>query len=132
MPHSECFMMDLPYTVKNPPASAEAIIQAVQQCDIAPHAWIIAFWAQCDGAMIIDLVHIYATDLIAERQQTYEVATYFPDHLLVGDDSGGRLILLERSGKHRFYLQDSGDPFIDDAMAFSSLDALIKFVASEP
>ncbi|UFH51288.1 hypothetical protein [Pseudomonas sp. KNUC1026] len=124
--------MDLPYTSKNPPASTEAITLAMQQCTIEPRAWICGFWAQCDGAMIIDLVQIYSTDMITERQQTYEIAAYFPDHLLVGDDSGGRLILLERSGKHRFYLQDSGDPFIDDAMAFSSIDDLIKAVASEP
>lgn len=64
--------MSLLYTDKNPPASAEEINVAVRQCDIRPDAWITGFWAQCDGAMIEDLVHIYATDLIAERQQTYD------------------------------------------------------------
>lgn len=123
--------MSLLYTYKNPPASAEDITTAMQQCAIKPDAWITGFWAQCDGAMIEDLVQIYSTDAIAERQETYEISAYFPDHLLIGDDSGGRLVLLERSGKQLFYLQDSGDPFIDDAVFFSSIDALITAVVDE-
>ncbi len=123
--------MSLFYTEKNPPASAEDIALAVQQCEIKPDAWIVGFWAQCNGAMIEDLVLIYSTDHIAERQETYDIATSFPDHLLIGDDSGGRFVLLERSAEPRFYLQDSGNPFIDDAEVFSSLEALIKAVVEE-
>lgn len=123
--------MSLRYNYKNPPASAEDIAMAMQQCNIKPDAWITGFWAQCNGAMIEDRVLIDATDEIAERQETYEIAEYFPDHLLIGDDSGGRLVLLERSAEPRFYLQDSGNPFIDDAEVFSSLDALIKAVVEE-
>ena len=123
--------MSLFYTEKNPPASAEDIALAVQQCEIKPDAWIAGFWAQCNGAMIEDLVLIYSTDHIAERQETYDIATSFPDHLLIGDDSGGRFVLLERSAEPRFYLQDSGDPFIEDAEVFSSLEALIKAVVEE-
>ncbi|PHN16679.1 hypothetical protein [Pseudomonas sp. ICMP 561] len=123
--------MSLRYDYKNPPASAEDIAMAMQQCDIKPEAWITGFWAQCNGAMIEDLVLIYSTDHIAERQETYDIATSFPDHLLIGDDSGGRFVLLERSAEPRFYLQDSGNPFIDDAEVFSSLEALIKAVVEE-
>ena len=123
--------MSLNYTEKHQPASAGDISTAMQQCDIQPDAWIAGFWAQSDGAMIEDLVQIYATDLIAERQQTYDIAAWFPDHLLIGDDSGGRFILLERSAPHRFCLHDSGDPFIADALVFSSLDALIEAVVDE-
>lgn len=123
--------MSLFYTDKNPPASAEDIAMAMQLCGIKPDAWITGFWAQCNGAMIEDLVLIYSTDHIAERQETYDIATSFPDHLLIGDDSGGRFVLLERSAEPRFYLQDSGNPFIDDAEVFSSLEALIKAVVEE-
>lgn len=119
------------YNYKNPPASAEDIAMAMQKCDIKPDAWIIRFWAQCDGAMIEDLVIIHSTDSIVERQQAYDISAAFPDHLLIGDDSGGRLVLMERTAEPRFYLQDSGNPFIEDAKVFSSLDALIKAVVEE-
>ena len=45
-----------------------------------------------------DGLMIYAPDQIAERNQTYEVAQYLPGHLMIGDDSGGRGVLLDGSG----------------------------------
>lgn len=45
-----------------------------------------------------DGLMIYAPEDIAERNQTYELAQYLPDHLMVGDDSGGRGILLDSRG----------------------------------
>ena len=121
--------MNVRYTEKNPPAGVEKITRAVQQLSIKPGSWITIFWSSCDGAIIEDLVKIYSTDEIAERQQTYETAEYFPGYLLIGDDSGGRLILVDRSAIERFYLLDSGCPSITDGLAFSSMDALIKEVA---
>ena len=120
--------MNMRYTEKNPPAGVEKITRAVQQLSINPGSWITRFWSSCDGAMIEDLVKIYSTDEMAERQQTYEIAEYFPGYLLIGDDSGGRLILVDRSAIERFYLLGSGCPSITDGLAFSSMDALIKDV----
>jgi|SRR5689334_19539506 hypothetical protein len=120
--------MNVRYTEKNPPADVEKITCTAQQLSINPDSWITRFWWSCDGAMIEDLVKIYSTDEIAERQQTYEIAEYFPGYLLIGDDSGGRLILVDRSAIERFYLLDSGCPSITDGLAFSSMDAVIKEV----
>ena len=120
--------MNVRYTEKNPPAGVEKITRAVQQLSLKPGSWITGFWSSCDGAMIEDLVKIYSTDEIAERQQTYEIEDYFPGYLLIGDDSGGRLILVDRSAIERFYLLDSGCPSITDGLSFSSMDALIKEV----
>jgi hypothetical protein len=120
--------MSLRYTEKNPPAGVEKITRTAQQLSLNPGSWISRFWSLCDGAMIEDLVKIYSTDEIAERQQTYEIAEYFPGYLMIGDDSGGRLILVDRSAIERFYLLGSGCPSITDGLAFSSMDALIKDV----
>ena len=120
--------MNVRYTEKKPPADVEKITRTAQQLSINPGSWITRFWWSCDGAMIEDLVKIYSTDEIAERQQTYEIAEYFPEYLLIGDDSGGRLILVDRSVIERFYLLDSGCPSINDGLTFSSIDALIKEV----
>jgi hypothetical protein len=120
--------MSLRYTEKNPPAGVEKITRTEQQLSLNPGSWISRFWSLCDGAMIEDLVKIYSTDEIAERQQTYEIAEYFPGCLMIGDDSGGRLILVDRSAIERFYLLGSGCPSITDGLAFSSMDALIKDV----
>jgi len=120
--------MNVRYTEKNPPADVEKITRTTQQLSINPGSWITRFWWSCDGAMIEDVVKIYSTDEIAERQQTYEIAEYFPEYLLIGDDSGGRLILVDRSVIERFYLLGSGCPSINDGLTFSSIDALIKEV----
>lgn len=120
--------MNLSYTEKNPPADVEKITHAAQQLSINPDSWLLGFWSFCDGAMIEDQVKVYSTDEIGERQQTYEIEEFFPECLLIGDDSGGRLILLDRSPSERFYLLDSGCPSITDGLAFSSIDALIKEV----
>lgn len=41
---------------------------------------------------------IYAREHIAERNETYELAQYLPDHLMIGDDSGGRGVLVDSTG----------------------------------
>ena len=118
-------------TEKNPPAITEHINAIATLSDIPPASWLAAFWAISDGAMIEDLIRIYSTAELTERQQTYEIADYFPDHLLIGDDSGGRLILLDRASMTNFYLLDAGCPDIADAEIFASLEALVTTVVSE-
>jgi hypothetical protein len=73
-------------------------------------------------------VKTYSSDEIAVRKQTYQIAEYFPQYLLIGGDSSGRLIRVDTSAIERFYLLDSGCPSITDGLAFSSMDALIKEV----
>ncbi len=57
-----------------------------------------AFAAWQTGEPRDDGLMIYAPEQIAERNQTYEVAQYLPNHLMVGDDSGGRGILVDSHG----------------------------------
>jgi penicillin V acylase-like amidase (Ntn superfamily) len=123
--------MSVLYTEARAPASAAEIRAACDELGLAQHAWLTGFWALCNGAMLNDRVQIYATDFIAERNQTYDIATSFPEHVSVGDDSGGRLILMPKSGETRFHMIDAGDPFIEDAEIFASIEALVAYIDSE-
>jgi hypothetical protein len=123
--------MSMLYTEAGAPASASEIRAACDELGLAHHAWLTEFWAQQNGAMLNERVQIYATDLIAERNQTYEIGSSFPGYVSVGDDSGGRLILMPTSGDTRFHLIDAGDPFIDDAEVFASIEALVAYIDNE-
>jgi hypothetical protein len=39
-------------------------------------------------------VRLYASDEVIERNQTYEVPLYCPGFIAIGDDSGGRAIVI--------------------------------------
>ena len=123
--------MSVVYTDAGAPASASEIRAACDELGLAHQAWLSGFWAQRNGAMLNDRVLIYATDLIAERNQTYEIGSSFPGYVSIGDDSGGRLILMPASGDTRFHFIDAGDPFIDDAEVFASIEALVAYVDTE-
>lgn len=123
--------MSMVYTDAGAAASAAEIQTACDELGLAHHAWLAGFWAQRNGAMLNDRVLIYATDFLAERNQTYEIGSSFPGYVSVGDDSGGRLILMPTSGDPRFHLIDAGNPFIDDAEVFASIEALVAYIDNE-
>jgi hypothetical protein len=123
--------MTLSYTEVNPPASAAAINETARLLGVSNDIWVAKFWALYNGALLNDRVLIYSTEEIVERNSTYEIDQNFPGQLLVGDDSGGRLVLIDRSVEDKFYLIDSGDPFLDDAEIFFSVEALIAHVLDE-
>jgi len=123
--------MSVVYTDAGAPASASEIRAVCDELGLAHHAWLATFWAQRNGAMLNDRVQIYATDFIAERNQTYEVGSNFPEHVSIGDDSGGRLILMPISGDMSFHLIGAGDPFIEDADVFTSIEALLAYIETE-
>jgi hypothetical protein len=50
------------------------------------------FTAQEDICSLI----LYSTEELIERNETYEVSVYAPELLMIGDDGGGRAILIER------------------------------------
>lgn len=51
---------------------------------------VATLWQESNGAAFPETgVVLYSTTDIAERNNTYEVAEYAPDLLLIGDDSGG-------------------------------------------
>jgi len=47
-----------------------------------------------NGLFINDLIKIYSTEEIAERNRTFEVEQYLPGFIMIGDDSGGSGIFL--------------------------------------
>ena len=58
------------------------------------HPSILAFVEQQDGVPRADGLLLYGREDLAERNTTFEVANYVPGYLLVGDDSGGRGVLV--------------------------------------
>jgi hypothetical protein len=116
------------YTETNPPASDDNITVACCQLNIDKSGWLVEFWKVHDGVMLNDRVLIYSTAHIAERNETYQINMNFPDHVLVGDDSGGGLILIPKVGSSEFYFIDSGDPFIGDAEIYHSMESLVENV----
>nr|WP_152428195.1 SMI1/KNR4 family protein [Pseudomonas syringae] len=123
--------MAMIYTEKNSPAEAGALDCVCKQLGISEKSWLRDFWHECNGAMIEDQIVIYSMEGISERNNTYEISTSFPEYVLIGDDSGGRLILIRKDGSSEFYLLGSGDPFIDDAAVFDSVEALASFVSCD-
>jgi hypothetical protein len=55
---------------------------------------IIDVLAQQQGIPRDDGLLLYGLDDVEERNATFEVADYLPGYLLIGDDSGGRGILV--------------------------------------
>jgi hypothetical protein len=62
-----------------------------------------------NGLFANDLVTLYSTEDIAERNSTYEIAEYLPGYLMIGDDSGGSGIFLDTgSNPSPVYLMGHG------------------------
>jgi hypothetical protein len=116
------------YTKINPPASEDNINVACGKLNIDRGSWLVGFWKKHDGAMLNDRILIYSTAHIAERNETYHINIIFPEHVLVGDDSGGCLILIPKSGSVDFYFIDAGDPLIDEAEIYNSIESLVENV----
>lgn len=123
--------MTIRYTETQPAASAKSIADVTHALGLAKDAWVVKFWARHDGALLNDQVLIYSTSDVVERNQTYEIGTSFPRQILIGDDSGGRLILMDKAVSEVFYLIDSGDPFLEDAQRFYSIDELLNNISGE-
>jgi hypothetical protein len=119
------------FTEKSPPANADEVDSTCKELGVSSRHWLRPFWSECNGAMIADRILIYATDQITERNKTYEADKNFPNHVLIGDDSGGKLILIPKEGSKQFYFLDSGDPFIENAEIFESIEKLAEHVISD-
>ena len=123
--------MVLRYSGVNPPASAAMINETIRLLEVDEDVWIARFWALYNGALLDDQLLIYSTEEIVERNKTYDIDKDFPGQLLVGDDSGGRLVLIDRSAEDKFYLIGSGDQFLDDSEIFFSVAALLAYVLED-
>lgn len=72
-------------------------------------------------------VLIYSTSELPERNQTFEVAIYAPGCIAIGDDSGGRAIVIS-GDKEGVFLVDQGsfDPTDFDLIAPSIAEWISK------
>lgn len=102
-----------------------------------------------ESLLVTDLVTLYGTDDLIERNQTYSVQRYLPTYISIGDDSGGSGIFLDTtSGQPTVYTTGYGaldpdcmevlsDDFTDWTLQGYSLDiireapAVIAFRESE-
>lgn len=57
-------------------------------CQLPPD--YVEFLARIGGIFFRDRVLIYAADSVVERNETFQIKTYCPGYLAIGDDSGGR------------------------------------------
>ncbi len=121
--------MTIKYTETHPPASAKSISDVIHALGVDKDAWVVRFWARYNGALLNDKVLIYSVSDIVERNQTYEIDNNFPRLVLIGDDSGGRLVLIGKAMPETFYLIDSGDPFLEDADVFYSIEELVDYIS---
>ena len=53
-----------------------------------------AFLANHGGQFVGDIVRFYGVDEVIERNECYETRLYCPGFLAIGDDSGGRAIVV--------------------------------------
>lgn len=85
------------------------------------------FLKNANGFMLNNGCHVYAIDDVVERNQTLNVQEYAPGFLAIGDDSGGRSVLVCLASGEVFCVdQGSMDP--DDMLKLS--DSVEEWVAS--
>lgn len=51
-----------------------------------------------DGFSLLNGVVVYSAEELSERNATFEVDAYMPGYLAIGDDSGGRCIVIPFGG----------------------------------
>ncbi|MFT4265386.1 MAG: DUF4303 domain-containing protein [Nocardioides sp.] len=66
--------------------------------ETAPNPTVAELWRTTADLSLPDGITVYGPDDIEERNETYEVAEYAPGWSLVGDDSGGRGLLMRATG----------------------------------
>jgi SMI1 / KNR4 family (SUKH-1) len=80
------------------------------------------------GKSIGDSVLLYALEDLLERNETFEVKQYCPGHMTIGDDGGGRAILIPlNNARCPVFVVDQGSMDPDDFETIS--DGLQDWVA---
>jgi hypothetical protein len=109
----------------NPPASGMALAQ-LEGAMGAPLPQVLReLWAIADGFRLANGVGVYGSDEIEERNATFEVALYAPGHLAIGDDSGGRAVMM-RCWDGRIYWVHQG--VMDPAAMEHVADSLREWI----
>jgi hypothetical protein len=79
------------------PAHIEQIVLAQQAIGCVFPQEYVDLLKTANGLQMLNVVSLilYSTDEIEERNLTYEVKDYLPGWVLIGDDGGGRGVLLD-------------------------------------
>jgi len=90
---------------------------------------MIEFWKSYNEVSFENGINIYGLDIATERNQLYEVSTYAPEYILVGDDGGGRGLFIKKNGDLNVFYQDLGAL----SLSFNSLDIdLFSWLEDDP
>jgi len=119
------------YTERRGAASDKDIEALSKRLGLSIGSWVVGFWKVSDGALLNDQVMIYSVADIDERNSTFEIDKNFKGKIAVGDDSGGRMILIDKSGVPGFWLVDSGSVSLDEFDRFDSLEKLLGFIEED-
>lgn len=82
----------------NPPAAETAIDAAERAATIPFPSEYRALLRLTNGLHSDGCLVLYTAGDLITRNHDYEVPTCLPDYLMIGDDSGGQAILIDRSG----------------------------------
>jgi cell wall assembly regulator SMI1 len=77
------------------PATDQQITEAENELGIKFPKEYRLLLTSSNGLFANDLVNLYPTEEIAERNSTFEVARYLPGYIMIGDDSGGSGIFID-------------------------------------
>jgi len=95
------------------PASFQTIRELERDVGFSLPAEYVEILQVANGFALSNGVIIYAAEDIPERNRTFEVKTYAPGYFAIGDDSGGRLLMLNGS-KPGIWIVDDGSVHPND------------------
>lgn len=90
---------------------------------------LIEFWKSYNEVSFENGINIYGFDIAIERNGLYEVSTYAPEYILIGDDGGGQGLFLKKNSKLNVFYQDFGAL----SLPFYTLDTdLFRWLENDP
>ena len=102
-------------------ASNDQIVLTQNQIDFQFPVNYISLLQFSNGFLLSNGLNIYSAEDIIERNTTYEVHEYCPEHFLIGDDSGGIGFLLSRDkNDSKIYRSGLGDLYPPEFRVVSS------------
>ncbi len=91
----------------------------IARTDPAYQAWLAGI--KDDIVIGNDVVCLYSRELIPERNEINEMESYLPNHLLIGDDSGDMVFVLELNAVGPVWRVDVGSLRVEDFEEISPL-----------
>jgi len=102
------------------PVTADAIAAAEQAAPIPFPAAYKNLLSISNGLYSDGCLALHPIEALMQRNHDYEVHTYLPDYYMIGDDSGGQAILIDRHG----IIYEVGMGVMDAAYLEKSADTL--------